>query len=47
MAGANPHKPDRALRTVTPNAEAHAKYNEVYKRYRTLADALVKLKVEG
>jgi L-ribulokinase len=44
MAGANPNKPDRALRTVTPNAEAHAKYNDVYKRYRTLADALVKLK---
>ncbi len=44
MAGESPNKTDRALRTVTPNADAHAKYNDVYKRYRNLADALVKLK---
>lgn len=44
MAGERPGSPERSLRTVVPNAEAHATYNEVYKRYRALADTLAKLK---
>jgi L-ribulokinase len=44
MAGEKPGVPDRTLRTVVPNAEAHAIYNGVYNRYRALADALVNLK---
>ena len=44
MAGERPDIPERSLRTVVPNAEAHARYNDVYKRYRALADALVGLK---
>jgi L-ribulokinase len=44
MAGEKPDIPERSLRTVTPNPEAHETYNEVYKRYRALAEALVGLK---
>jgi hypothetical protein len=44
MAGEKPGNAERTLRIVTPNEEAHAKYNDVYKRYRALASALVDLK---
>jgi L-ribulokinase len=44
MAGERPGNSERSLRMVTPNAEATAKYNDIYKRYRTLASALVALR---
>jgi L-ribulokinase len=44
MAGEKPGNSERTLRTVTPNADAHAKYKDVYRRYRALANALVGLK---
>lgn len=44
MAGEKPALPERSLRAVTPNREAHAKYDGLYHRYRALAEALVRLK---
>ena len=44
MAGEKPGIPERSLRTVVPNAQAHTQYNDVYKRYRALAQALAGLK---
>jgi L-ribulokinase len=44
MAGAKPGAPERELRMVNPNAPAHALYDDVYRRYRELAGALVSLK---
>ena len=44
MAGERPGNSERSLRVVKPTPDATAKYNDIYKRYRTLAAALVALK---
>lgn len=43
MAGPRPNCPGRIARLVEPDASALPRYNELYRRYRELADVLVSL----